>query len=288
MLVARFDLLLFSRVIAPGGRAWGRRYNTVVLQTVFPRRWRCAPLSELVTRLDSPGRTRRATYRPMRSPSAEPRARKQLDDRRTIGTTTDASRGWLFFDLILEEAGIPRSAGDGGCLDRAPRLPSGQQSVGVRARRRAPGAGGAPRARPAARRRVERQRHAEEAPGPHRPRQLMSTSSSIRATRASRNPIHGCSKSRSRVPARVQKRPSTSAICIRSTSSVRGPQEYARCFSTRPAYIPTSIAIACRRWPSSWIRSELGCFDVRSMIGVFFLRSSSQSAHCARRRLALR
>ena len=40
---------------------------------------------------------------------AEPRARKQLDDRRTIGTTTDASRGWLFFDLILERAGIPRS-----------------------------------------------------------------------------------------------------------------------------------------------------------------------------------
>jgi HAD superfamily hydrolase (TIGR01509 family) len=41
---------------------------------------------------------------------AEPRARKQLDDQRTIGTTTDASRGWLFFDLILEQAGIPRSA----------------------------------------------------------------------------------------------------------------------------------------------------------------------------------
>ncbi len=83
-------------------------------------------------------------------------------------------------------------------------------------------------------------------------------------------------------------RPSTLATCIRSTSSVRGPQEYARCFSTKPAYIPTLIAIACRRWPSSWIRSELGCFDVRSMIGVFLLRSSSQPAHCARRRLALR
>ena len=40
---------------------------------------------------------------------AEPRARKQLDDQRTIGTTTDASRGWLFFDLILDQAGIPRS-----------------------------------------------------------------------------------------------------------------------------------------------------------------------------------
>ena len=41
---------------------------------------------------------------------AEPRARKQLDDQRTIGTTTDASRGWLFFDLILEHAGIQRSS----------------------------------------------------------------------------------------------------------------------------------------------------------------------------------
>ena len=41
---------------------------------------------------------------------AEPRARKQLDDQRTIGTTTDASRGWLFFDLILEHAGVERSA----------------------------------------------------------------------------------------------------------------------------------------------------------------------------------
>jgi HAD superfamily hydrolase (TIGR01509 family) len=40
---------------------------------------------------------------------AEPRARRLLDDGRTIVTTTDASRGWLFFDLILEQAGIPRS-----------------------------------------------------------------------------------------------------------------------------------------------------------------------------------
>ena len=40
---------------------------------------------------------------------AEPLARKDLDDQRTIGTTTDASRGWLFFDLILEHAGIPPS-----------------------------------------------------------------------------------------------------------------------------------------------------------------------------------
>jgi HAD superfamily hydrolase (TIGR01509 family) len=41
--------------------------------------------------------------------AADPPARRELDDLRTIGTTTDASRGWLFFDLILEHAGIPRS-----------------------------------------------------------------------------------------------------------------------------------------------------------------------------------
>jgi HAD superfamily hydrolase (TIGR01549 family) len=40
---------------------------------------------------------------------AEPHARRLLDDGRTIVTTTDASRGWLFFDLILEQAGIARS-----------------------------------------------------------------------------------------------------------------------------------------------------------------------------------
>jgi putative hydrolase of the HAD superfamily len=39
----------------------------------------------------------------------EPLARKQIDDQRRIGATTDASRGWLFFDLILERAGIRRS-----------------------------------------------------------------------------------------------------------------------------------------------------------------------------------
>ena len=41
--------------------------------------------------------------------AAEPHARRVIDDRRTIGTTTDASRGWLFFDLILEQAGTPPS-----------------------------------------------------------------------------------------------------------------------------------------------------------------------------------
>ena len=46
----------------------------------------------------------------------EPRARKQIDEQRTIGATTDASRGWLFFDLILERAGIPRSEATAAAL----------------------------------------------------------------------------------------------------------------------------------------------------------------------------
>jgi HAD superfamily hydrolase (TIGR01549 family) len=41
--------------------------------------------------------------------AADPRARRELDDLGVIGGTTDASRGWLFFDLVLAHAGIPRS-----------------------------------------------------------------------------------------------------------------------------------------------------------------------------------
>ncbi|MGH9409451.1 MAG: HAD family hydrolase [Vicinamibacterales bacterium] len=40
---------------------------------------------------------------------ADPPARRELDDMRTIGMTTDASRGWLFFDLILKHAGVAPS-----------------------------------------------------------------------------------------------------------------------------------------------------------------------------------
>jgi HAD superfamily hydrolase (TIGR01509 family) len=42
--------------------------------------------------------------------AAEPHAKRRLDDGGTIGTTTDASRGWLYFDLILDEAGVPLSS----------------------------------------------------------------------------------------------------------------------------------------------------------------------------------
>src|SRR6185436_6261681 len=40
---------------------------------------------------------------------ADPIARRELDDLKVIGSTTDASRGWLFFDLVLAHAGTERS-----------------------------------------------------------------------------------------------------------------------------------------------------------------------------------
>jgi HAD superfamily hydrolase (TIGR01549 family) len=43
--------------------------------------------------------------------AADPFARRELDDLKVIGGTTDASRGWLFFDLILARAGVSRSDG---------------------------------------------------------------------------------------------------------------------------------------------------------------------------------
>jgi putative hydrolase of the HAD superfamily len=52
---------------------------------------------------------------------ADPRARRQLDDLKVIGGTTDASRGWLFFDLVLEHTGIPRSDATAAALERLHR-----------------------------------------------------------------------------------------------------------------------------------------------------------------------
>lgn len=48
---------------------------------------------------------------------ADPRARRELDDMGVIGGTTDASRGWLFFDLVLAHAGTSRSAATAAALD---------------------------------------------------------------------------------------------------------------------------------------------------------------------------
>jgi HAD superfamily hydrolase (TIGR01509 family) len=47
---------------------------------------------------------------------ADPRARRELDDMGVIGGTTDASRGWLYFDLVLSHAGTPRSEATSAAL----------------------------------------------------------------------------------------------------------------------------------------------------------------------------
>ena len=48
--------------------------------------------------------------------AADPHARRELDDLKVIGGTTDVSRGWLMFDLILAHAGVPRSEGTSAAL----------------------------------------------------------------------------------------------------------------------------------------------------------------------------
>src|SRR5438874_2672370 len=47
---------------------------------------------------------------------ADPHARRELDDTGVIGGTTDASRGWLFFDLVLAHAGTPRTEATAAAL----------------------------------------------------------------------------------------------------------------------------------------------------------------------------
>jgi putative hydrolase of the HAD superfamily len=41
--------------------------------------------------------------------SAEPHAKRKLDSSKAIQATNDASRGWLYFNLILQEAGVELS-----------------------------------------------------------------------------------------------------------------------------------------------------------------------------------
>jgi putative hydrolase of the HAD superfamily len=42
--------------------------------------------------------------------AADPHAKRQLDLGATISTTTDASRGWLYFNLVLNHARVPLSS----------------------------------------------------------------------------------------------------------------------------------------------------------------------------------
>ena len=56
------------------------------------------------------------TVDPAALAAAEPKAKRQMDDSRTIQVTNDAGRGWLYFNLILAEAGIPISSATDAAL----------------------------------------------------------------------------------------------------------------------------------------------------------------------------
>ena len=57
------------------------------------------------------------TVTPEALAAADPIARKQIDDGKTIAVTNDAKRGWLFFNLILTAAGVQLSDATTAALD---------------------------------------------------------------------------------------------------------------------------------------------------------------------------
>ena len=61
------------------------------------------------TRISDALKDHGVTVDPAALAAAEPKAKRQMDDSRTIQVTNDAGRGWLYFNLILTEAGIPIS-----------------------------------------------------------------------------------------------------------------------------------------------------------------------------------
>jgi HAD superfamily hydrolase (TIGR01549 family) len=49
--------------------------------------------------------------------AAEPYAKRKLDEAITVQTTDDPQRGWLYFNLILDAAGIQRTSGTDAALE---------------------------------------------------------------------------------------------------------------------------------------------------------------------------
>ena len=150
--------------------------------------------------------------------AADPPARRELDDRRTIGTTTDASRGWLFFDLILAHAGVPRSGATAAALAELHAYHSASNLWEYVPPGRHPGARGASRARASARCGVERERHAARPPGLPADDRALRSRAGLRPTRGSRSRTRGSSGSRWSGAARRRRRPSTWATCTTWTS----------------------------------------------------------------------
>jgi HAD superfamily hydrolase (TIGR01509 family) len=47
---------------------------------------------------------------------AEQKATRDIDDAHTVGTTDDRKRGWLYFNLVLQHAGVEQNAGTDAAL----------------------------------------------------------------------------------------------------------------------------------------------------------------------------
>lgn len=73
---------------------------------IFPNWWR---VSDVLA-------THGVPVAPEALKAAELLARRELDDLKVIGATTDATRGWLFFDLILKHAGVTTCDGTAAAL----------------------------------------------------------------------------------------------------------------------------------------------------------------------------
>jgi HAD superfamily hydrolase (TIGR01549 family) len=48
--------------------------------------------------------------------AAEQKATRDIDDATVVGTTDDRSRGWLYFNLVLQHAGVTQNAGTDAAL----------------------------------------------------------------------------------------------------------------------------------------------------------------------------
>ena len=142
--------------------------------------------------------------RPRRWPRPSRRRRATSTTRTRIGTTDDRARGWLYFNLVLQHAGVAQNARHRCGAGRAARVSPARQPLGARRARRRAGAGRAERPRAEAGRGVERQRPAASTCSIASTSRSGSTTSSIRTSGASRSPIRGCSSSRSssRAPTR--------------------------------------------------------------------------------------
>ena len=79
--------------------------------------------------------------------AAEQKATCDIDKASVIGATDDRARGWLYFNLVLQHAGVAQKRGHRRGARRAARIPPPRQPVGARRARCGAGAGGAARTR---------------------------------------------------------------------------------------------------------------------------------------------